>query len=254
MRVLLPLILLVACNKSETFTPPSAAPAAPAEAPKAEAPASGGLSGTVEETMSAPGYTYLRLKTAEGEKWAAVPEAQLTVGQTVTLERPMVMKNFQSKTLNRTFDEILFAKLADGDAPSKIGAINPNLVAPGTAAAPASPHPDSATPAVEVKKDIAKADNTVAEMYAKAAALNGTSTSVRGQVVKYNGGIMGKNWVHLRDGSGSDGDKNNDLTVTTKDEVAVGDIVVATGTVTANKDFGAGYSYAVVIEDAKVTK
>lgn len=253
MRALLPLILLVACNKSEPVAAPAATPAT-AEAPKAAAPVAGGLSGTVEELLSAPGYTYLRLKTAEGEKWAAVPEAQLTIGQSVTLERPMVMKNFQSKTLNRTFDEILFAKLAEG-APSKIGSINPDLIAPGAAAAPAmSPHADAAAPVAEVQKGIAKAELTVAETFAKAKSLSGKPTSVRGQVVKYNAGIMGKNWLHLRDGSGTDAGKNNDLTVTTMDEVAVGDVILVTGTVTADKDFGAGYAYPVVIEDAKVTK
>jgi hypothetical protein len=71
--------------------------------------------------------------------------------------------------------------------------------------------------------------------------------------VKFNGGIMGRNWVHLRDGSGTAG-KDNDVTVTTADEVAVGDVVVAKGVVRVDKDFGAGYAYPVIVEDAKLSK
>ena len=84
--------------------------------------------------------------------------------------------------------------------------------------------------------------------------LSGKPTTIRGQVVKVNTGIMGKNWLHLRDASGTDAAKDNDLTVITKDVAAVGDVVVATGKVTTNKDFGAGYSYPVVLEDAAVKK
>ena len=77
---------------------------------------------------------------------------------------------------------------------------------------------------------------------------------MRGQVVKSNGGIMGKNWLHVQDGSGTQDAANFDLTVTTGDEAKVGDVVVVHGTVQVDKDFGAGYSYPVLVEDAKVTK
>ena len=85
------------------------------------------------------------------------------------------------------------------------------------------------------------------------SSLAGQSVKVRGQVVKYNSEILGKNWLHLRDGSGSVGKNDNDLMVTTSTKVKVGDTVLVEGTVSLNKDFGAGYKYAVIIEDAKVT-
>ena len=77
---------------------------------------------------------------------------------------------------------------------------------------------------------------------------------VRGQVVKVNFGIMGKNWVHLQDGSGSAADGSNDILVTTQDRVAVGDVVNARGKVRTDLNLGAGYAYAVLIEDATVRK
>jgi hypothetical protein len=74
----------------------------------------------------------------------------------------------------------------------------------------------------------------------------------RGKVVKTNPNIMGKNWLHVRDGSGAEG--TNDLTVTTAGTAPnVGDTVVVKGTVALEKDFGMGYQYDIIVEDAEVT-
>ena len=78
--------------------------------------------------------------------------------------------------------------------------------------------------------------------------------SVRGKVVKYNPDIMGRNWIHLRDGSGSRDKKDDDITVTTTETAAVGEVVVVRGTVHLDRDFGAGYAYPVILEDAQITK
>ncbi len=83
--------------------------------------------------------------------------------------------------------------------------------------------------------------------------LAGKPVSVRGKVVKYNANILGKNWLHIQDGSGSADNGDNDLTVTTSTPVALGATVLVTGNVSTNRDFGAGYKYSVIIEDANVT-
>jgi len=95
-----------------------------------------------------------------------------------------------------------------------------------------------------------KDGKTVEEIYQEKAKLKGKRVTLRGKVVKYNGAIMGKNWLHLRDGTGKE--PVNDLTVTTQTKAKVGDTVVVEGIVTLEKDFGAGYKYDVIIEDAKV--
>ena len=74
---------------------------------------------------------------------------------------------------------------------------------------------------------------------------------IRGKVVKYNAEIMGRNWLHIQDGTGAIG--GNDLLITSSDKAKVGDTVLIVGTVAINKDFGAGYKYRVLVEDAKVT-
>jgi hypothetical protein len=105
---------------------------------------------------------------------------------------------------------------------------------------------------VKVEKAKGADARTIAEVYAQKAALKEKPVAVRGKVVKFNEGIMGRNWVHLRDGTGKQG--TNDLTVTTNDKASVGDVVTAKGTVRTDKDFGAGYAYPVIVEDASVTK
>ena len=127
---------------------------------------------------------------------------------------------------------------------------------PATAAQPQMPagHP-SAKPAAEVDlAGIAQAEGgkTVAGVFADKDALAGQKVTVRGKVVKVNAGILGTNWLHVRDGSGGEG--TNDLTVTTAGTVPnVGDTVLLTGTVALNKDFGMGYAYDVIVEEAEVT-
>ena len=97
----------------------------------------------------------------------------------------------------------------------------------------------------------AKGGYTVEELYAKKDALKGKKVAVRGKVVKFNGDIMGRNWLHLQDGSGKQG--ANDITVTTNQNAKIGDTIIATGVMATNKDFGGGYSYEVILEDAAFT-
>jgi hypothetical protein len=103
---------------------------------------------------------------------------------------------------------------------------------------------------VRVPKASGANARTVAEIMTKSAELKNKPVVVRGKVVKFNPNIMGKNWVHLRDGSGSAADKTNDVLVTTMSQAKTGDVVTAKGTVRTDKDFGSGYSYKVLVEDA----
>jgi len=230
----------------------------------ASAPSSDAMTGTVLETMDSGGYTYMKLKTAGGEVWAAVNQAKVQKGQAVTVTSPMLMQNFESKTLHRKFDRILFGTLASsasappgGQAP----ALPPGHPATsGSGATPASmaaQHAAAASGPEDVGSiKVAKAEGgkTVAEIYGQRAALKDKEVAIRGKVVKYTPEVMGKNWIHLRDGSGSRDKKDDDLTVTTTATAAVGDVILVRGIVHLDRDFGAGYSYSVIIEDAKVSK
>ncbi len=106
---------------------------------------------------------------------------------------------------------------------------------------------------VKVPKATGKDARTIAELFSQRQALDHKTVTVRGKVVKYTPGVMGKNWIHLRDGSGTAG-KDNDVTVTTQDPAAKGDVVVVKGTVALDQNIGMGTPYPIIIQDAKVTK
>lgn len=208
--------------------------------------------GTVTETVAAPPYVYLKLKTETGEAWAAVNQAKVDVGQKVTVYGAILMENFESKTLNRTFKQVYFGSLEPvaGADPSAAGAAGGASSMGSSVGTP---------PAVDAK--VGKIDKasgadarTIGELWAQKGALDGKTVTIRGVVVKYNPQVMGKNWIHLQDGSGAAAQNTHDITVTTADEVAMGATITIRGTVRQNKDFGAGYSYALIIEDAKVSK
>lgn len=202
-----------------------------ADRSSAPAPAPTVVTGEILEVQEVESYTYLRLKTRDGETWAAVSRAPVKKGATVTIENAMVMNNFESKALKKTFQTIVFGSLAGAD-----------------------PHGGIAKAVEMTDEKVAKASGpnakTVAEIITQFADLKDKTVLVRGKVVKYNAGIMGKNWVHLRDGSGSAAAKTNDVLITSMNAVKVGDVVTAKGIVRTDKDFGSGYVYKVIVEEA----
>jgi len=205
--------------------------------------------GEVLEVREVESYTYLRLKTADGETWAAVGRAPVKKGDKVSIEDVMVMSNFESRSLKKTFPVILFGNLAAANGSPQAGA----AAGKGTAAPSALPPGLGKTiDTSNIKVDKASGANarTVAEVFGKRAELKDKVVVVRGKVVKYSAEIMGKNWLHLRDGSGSDADGNNDLLVTTSASSSLGAVVTVKGTVRLDKNFGAGYAYPVMIEEA----
>ena len=88
---------------------------------------------------------------------------------------------------------------------------------------------------------------TIAKLLADKQSYSGKIIKVKGKVTKYNPEIMGKNWVHIQDGTEYEG--GFDLTITTDSQVSVGEIVTFKGTIFLDKDFGYGYSYKVLMEE-----
>jgi len=257
---------LGACQKQvETPKPPTATAGLPplpagatATAPAASAPpaASGvQMTGTVIERIDAPPYSYLHLSLAGGgEDWAAVNQTQVKAGDKVTVTNVSRMDGFESKTLKRTFEKLVFGNLvgegAAAPAPAPAAA-----AAPAPAAGVGSGHTTvAAAPDVHVERATGPGAASIAEVYANKAALKDKEVAFRGKVVKYNSGIMGKNWLHVQDGSGTESKGDHDIAVTTSDEAKVGDIVTVRGPVHLDRDLGAGYAYAVIVEDAKLQR
>jgi hypothetical protein len=265
--VLLLTLAVTACKKKEA--------AAPAGAGPGQAAPSASVKGKIVERLDAEPYSYLRLKTDQGETWAAVPKTDKASGEEVVITNAMAMPDFESKTLKRKFELVYFGTLAGQEGAAPMGGGMPGGHAGGMPGAMgggmggdapmggapggmAAQHAAAAAgPAdvgnVKVPKASGADARTIAEVFAQRATLKEKPVSIRGKVVKYNEQIMGRNWLHIRDGSGTAG-KDNDLTITTAEKAAVGDVVVVKGVVRIDKDFGAGYSYPVIVEDAKLSK
>lgn len=212
----------------------------------------------VQEVIQTSQYTYLRLKeegnsaAKEGDSlWVAVPSMESKNGETLYFKGGFPMKNFISKELNRTFKEVLFL-----DSLSR----NPDFLKNQTGGAPSNgmPSADSimtGAPKVEkidVKIDPVDGGITIADLYGKKESYSGKSIKVKGQVTKFSPDIMGKNWIHIQDGTENNG--KFDLTITTSLSATVGDVMCFEGKISLDIDLGYGYVYEILMEDAKITK
>jgi hypothetical protein len=204
------------------------------------------------------GYTYVLVDAGTNQFWAATVQFPVRTNDTVKVRDAMPMKDFQSKTLKRKFPMIYFAGsiAVDGATPAA-GALPPGHPVIGGGAGNGLPpnHPPLPEKSAVDLNDFsavkpAKGGKTVADIYASSGQLAGQSVTLRGKVMKYNSGIMGRNWLHLQDGTGKTG--SNDLLVTSTNSASLGDVVLVTGKVALNRDFGAGYKYKLIVEDATV--
>jgi hypothetical protein len=191
--------------------------------------------GTVLETMEGGGYTYMKLDQDGNTVWIAVRRANVAVGDKVEYVERMRMPNFTSKTLKKSFDEIVFAELRGEHV----------------AVSPMQTIPEIAVGGEPIEK--AEGGYTIAEVFANREALKGKPIKVRGRVVKVSQAIMNRNWVHLKDGTGEKG--SDKIVFRSEDQVAqVGSIVTAEGRLETERDFGYGYRYEVLVEDASFSQ
>ena len=224
---------------------------AAADNPALAAPVpAGAVRGKVLETMNSGGYTYVYVETDKDKRWIATRQTAVSAGDIVQAHEGMAMPGFTSRTLNRTFDVVYFV-----DGIVNLSASSQPADHPGGGMPEGRPEesPAPAAQSADVRVEAVEPGHDIAWVYANKGDLAGQQISLRGKVVKYNDGIMGRNWIHIQDGSGNAADRSNDLTVTTDDPAAMGQTVVVTGTIVLDQDFGAGYSYPVMMEQATVS-
>lgn len=188
-----------------------------------------------EEILNTDKYTYVRAKEGDQENWIAISKRDVQKGGHYVYSGGLMKKNFMSKEFNRVFETVYLVS---------------DFREEGTSGAPpaAGGNIPEAKDALEAPKSLKPAPGAIriADLVANLAKYEGKMVKVTGKCVKVNPMIMGRNWVHLQDGSG----KDLDLTVTTMENVALGSIVTLEGTIALNKDFGAGYKYGYIMEAA----
>lgn len=194
---------------------------------------------TIKEVLQTGGYTYLLVQEAQKEHWLAVQKFDAKVGEKIYFVEAMEMNNFESKELDRVFDKIFFV-----DQFSK----TPIDVASQKAEVINNKKKEMQQLLDSIKIDPVSGGQSIGELYSNAEAFKEKAVLVRGQVVKVNMDIMDRNWVHLVDGTkGSD---RSDLTFTTQELVKIGDTVVFKGILAIDREFGAGYVYPLIVEEA----
>jgi hypothetical protein len=196
----------------------------------------------VEEVLQAGGYTYLNVSENKIKTWLAVPGMEISKGVKLAYSGGLEMTEFKSKELNRTFPSILFLEGVTLDSNPMVNeglkkGINGSAVKPEKITATITP---------------CEGCITIAKLLETKEKQAGKTVKIKGIIVKFNPQIMGKNWVHIQDGTDFKG--AFDLTITTNSEVTVGETATFEGKISLKKDFGYGYFYDVLMEDGKLIK
>jgi hypothetical protein len=198
---------------------------------------------TVDEVIQTDTYTYLKVTENDKQLWLAVNRQEVAVGEQYYYESALEMKDFESKALDRVFESIYFVQKFSKEP---MASNNP-------VAGKQSPQGKALEDFNEgIQLSPVEGGLTIAELYASKDDYSGKKVTVKGQVVKVNKNIMSRNWLHIQDGT-KHGD-NYDLTITSDEAAEVGDVIAVEGTVSLEKDFGAGYFYELIMEEGKIVE
>lgn len=193
----------------------------------------------VKEVVQAGSYTYLRVKEGDKEDWLAVVKKNASVGQTYTYDDAAPMTDFTSQELKRTFKKVLF-----------IAKLTLSIDSKNESSSKSDSKKKNKTEKKDIKPGPAQEVSSIAILLENKKSYSGKMILIKGEVTKYSSTILGKNWIHIKDGTSFLG--KSDLTITTDQEFKVGDKATFEGVISLDKDFGSGYFFDVIMEDAKV--
>ena len=235
--------LLAACNSNPKVIE-AVDTATGVEQPAADPAASQIHKVVVEEILHTSKYTYLNVSEDGTMTWIAIPKKEVKKGGTYYYRGGLKKTNFKSVEYDRVFETLYLVSDVSED-PSMSGM-----------AAGGSPHGNMSADAGDApidqntKIEPVTGGITIAELLENRKKYEGKTVRIKGRCVKLNNMIMSRNWIHLQDGSLKD--KAVDLTITTTENIALGAIVAVEGVIALNKDFGAGYKYDIIMEEAKL--
>ncbi|MEQ1588465.1 MAG: GW dipeptide domain-containing protein [Cyclobacteriaceae bacterium] len=189
---------------------------------------------TIIEALPTTRYVYLRVKEGQEEFWIATSKMEVTIGGTYFYRDGLLKTNFESKEHNRVFEKMyLVSSVVEADHALR------------TAQTPTEVVTTKNKANVSVKGSV-----KIADLVADPKKYSGKTIQISGQCTKVNPNIMGRNWMHLKDGSKDD----FDLVITSSVLIPEGHTVTMVGKVVLNKDFGSGYKYAILIEEGEIVK
>jgi len=181
----------------------------------------------VEAVEQVAGYTYMLVKGKGPAYWVAAAAMEIEPGASITYQTGLIMEDFYSKELDRTFDKVMFLDAVMGSSKTTISK-------------------------ADVELETVEGTVSIADLYEHPGSFKGKRITVKGEVTKFNPEIMERNWIHIQDGTEYDG--KFDLTVTSKEPFQVGQVVTFEGVLSVDQDFGYGYTYEILLEEATVVQ
>lgn len=200
-----------------------------------------GHDGITVQVLAVEGYTYVELESGGEKTWIAAPSFKVEKGDRVLASKGIEMRNYHSRFLDRTFPVVWFVGTIEVVGKDEVAVESKN-----------EKPKEKRTVHSPVIGSIKKIDGgySLEEIFARKKALSDKEVKFRAKVVKASGSILGSEWYHVQDGTGADA--KLDLIVISKDKVEAGSVVVVTGTLLLDRDYGSGYRYDIIVENASL--
>ena len=199
---------------------------------------------TILETVPTSKYLYLKVSEGDGEYWAATSKSEIKTGETYFYNEALIKTDFESKEMQRVFDTIyLITKLVPEAHGASLEPIEKMADPPAEALERGTERKFHSSPVAGKATRL-----SIAELLEDPAAFEGKVVELTATCTKINEGILQRNWLHLADGTAD----NRDLVVTSADATDPGSEITIRAVVRLNRDFGAGYSYDVLLEEGVI--
>ena len=75
------------------------------------------ITGQVQQKLDAGNFMFVLISSDKKIIWVTVPKVEVEIGETVTMKDANLLENFHSRTLNKTFREVLFSPGIEGKTP-----------------------------------------------------------------------------------------------------------------------------------------
>ncbi len=207
---------------------------------KNQAPSNAFHKVVIKEVLPTSKYVYLKVNEGVESYWLATKKMEVEVGATYFFRNGLLKTNFESKEHKRTFDKLF---LVSSIVPESHGNSNEQKNI--------EMHAFEGDNSMSGSEEASNSDIlSIATLVGNKTNLEGKTVTLKGICTKVNAKIMGRNWIHLKDGTMDD----YDLVITSDQEIPVGHEVTIQGTVSLKKDFGSGYYYELLVENGKPLK
>jgi len=190
---------------------------------------------TVIEHIPGQRYSYMKVAENDDEYWIATMKGDFKENESYHYHEGIEKTDYSSTELSRTFDRIvLVSELLSPDAHDGQSS--------------SSMKPNEVKIDKNEKINLPKSSTPIKDIIAQPARFKNKQIEITGRVTKVNPGIMDRNWIHVYDGTNG----TFDFVCTSNQDIPVGHLITLKGTIVLNKDFGAGYSYEILMENARV--